>query len=118
MNLGILVGQRHGLVEYGETEIRRRALDALAQGAALAASVDASRWLTACDALLAGATLEQLGVALELEPSEVALAVRGWADGQRELNRRHPDVGMVPHEHEQVTAVIAAAVAAVTGTPR
>lgn len=65
-------------------------------------------WLpiTIHKALQAGASVEDIGAAVEMRPHEVLHRWRMWADGQKQLNADRPGLGMDPGEYDQVAEII------------
>lgn len=65
-------------------QVADAALGALAAQHALLDRLAAMRWCTVRDALVYGATIDQVAEAMALERDEVAAGLRSWADGQHE----------------------------------
>lgn len=83
------------------------ALGALAAQHALAERLLAGRWCTVRDALVYGATLDDVAESMALERDEVAAGLRSWADGQLWLNRDSTgQFGITPVEHAEVLALL------------
>ena len=93
---GALVRHRHSVEPLTGDEVRAHAMAALVYQHTLAERVLWDRWVCAVDALAAGASHEQVAVAMCLEPGELQELLTAWADGQREFGHmttaRHAEV--------------------------
>ncbi|MPZ64555.1 MAG: hypothetical protein GEU83_03220 [Pseudonocardiaceae bacterium] len=88
-----------GVGSLSPAELAAHTLAALAFQAALADRAQAGRWVTARDALAAGADLAAVAAAMDLDVDAVAVGLREWADGQRAYG------WMSDAEHKRVTAL-------------
>lgn len=79
-----VTADRHGFDGAPDHEqLAAHCLTVLATGTELTSRVEATRWLTAVDALSAGATLDQVAVATDTHPDDLPVFLANWAAGQR-----------------------------------
>ena len=91
---------RYGITTLTDTERAGHCLAELAYRAALSERAPYGRWVCATEALHAGASREQVGRAMGLEPDELRAGLRHWAAGQRRF-------GLIDDtEHAEVLALI------------
>lgn len=96
-----LVHARYGIGDpLAAGELAGHALAALATQHAMAERVLASRWCNARDALVYGASLDEVAAGMGLDVDEVAAGLRSWVDGQQ----RH--CGMTAAEADEVAALL------------
>lgn len=72
----------HGLCLLTDSEVAEHAIAVLAYGEDLTERVGSVRWPIAADALKAGAGLERIAVALDLETDELRFVLTCWAHWQ------------------------------------
>lgn len=100
-HLAPLVDARHGIGEpRPAVELARHAVAALAAAAALAERVLHSRWCTARDALVYGATVDDVAAGMGLDVDEIVMGLRAWADGQLREGL------MTRAQHDEVLALV------------
>ena len=80
----------------------------LLRQAALAARMAARAVVSMHRALLAGASLAQVADAAGASSAEAARRWKSWADGQRELGRQVPGLGVSERDYLRAAAVIGA----------
>ena len=79
-----------------------------ARESVIAARMAARAAVSVHRALLAGATLAQVADAAGVSRAEAAERWRSWADGQRELARQVPGLGVSERDYQRAAAVISA----------
>jgi hypothetical protein len=97
-----LVQAELGLGQERPVRLRGSALDALAIGEQLTRRMAAERWVTVADALTYGASVAEVGQALDMEPGDVARVLSDWADGQRRYG------GMTAERHAELLRLVGA----------
>ena len=86
-------------------QVAEHTLADLAVTHALAERLLWHRWLTASEALAAGATLTEVADAMGLTVVEVRAGLRSWADGQARLRAHYGTGGLGPDEVAEVHAL-------------
>lgn len=103
-HVAALVDAHHGTGDpRPAAELAGHAVAALATQHALAERVLATRWVTARDALVYGATIEQVGAGMGLDVDELTFGLTRWADAQQ---REHL---MTRAQLDEVLALVEAA---------
>lgn len=95
-----LIAAPHRTEHLHPDTLAAHALAWLAYRTELAERASHGRWVTAVDALAAGASLEQVGEAMGVKPAAVRDGIAAWASGQRYE-------GFIDHDrYEQVMALL------------
>lgn len=77
-----LLTSRHDGPVLPPAEFAARSLAVLVLGHVLRERLRLGQWLTVRDALIHGATVQQVAEAMALDVDEVTFGLRSWADGQ------------------------------------